>query len=531
MSNEGQLPTITSDAAPTAAWLGAALPTLVAALPGERLRRQRWFASKAQTVRAVSLRDWVAFAAEPPLALALVMVTLADGTTETYFLPLALRPAAEAAQLLGPDLPAAFLRLASPAGEYRLYDACLDAAYARLMLGLMRAGARLPSADGVFTFGHTSALPADYAAAAVRPLRGEQSNTSLMLDHACVLKSYRRLQNGRNPDLEVPLFLTTRAAFPHTPALAGYVEYESAAFGAAVASLQAFVPNTGDGWQHTQAHLHDFYSWVKGTAHGAADGVELARRVQGVSGAYVAEARRLGEITGELHGALAGAAGDPAFAPEPVGYEDLARWVAGADAQLATALALAAAAASRYSAPTGDRLYQFVAAGPYYRQLNAGLLGLAAVGVAKIRHHGDFHLGQVLRTADGFAILDFEGEPARPLAERRAKHLALRDVAGMLRSFDYAAYAGLFAAGLAGDQAAERYGLAWEALVGAAYLDGYLAKTRGAPFLPPAGDLLARTISFFTLEKAVYELVYELNNRPDWVHIPLQYLLSLRQHS
>ncbi len=528
MSDEDRLPTLVADAAPTAGWLRQNLPSLVAALPGERLRRQRWFAGKARALSAVGLRDWAILAAEPPLVLALVVVTLADGTAEPYFLPLVLRPPAAAAPLLGAELPGALLLLSTPDGEFCLYDACLDPDYARLTLGLMRAGACLPSANGAFTFGHTSALAADYAAATVQPLRGEQSNTSLLLDRAYVLKSYRRLQNGRNPDLEMPLFLTTRASFPHTPALAGYAEYESADFAAAICSLQSFVPSTGDGWRHTQAHLHDFYRWVKGTAH-AVDGQDLARQVRVVSETFLAEARRLGEVTGELHAALAGVTDDPAFTPEPVGPEDLARWAAAADAQLTATLALAAAAADRYPAPTADRLRRFTAAGPFYHRLHTGLLDLAAAPIVKIRHHGDFHLGQVLRTPAGFAILDFEGEPARPLAERRAKHLALRDVAGLLRSFDYAAYAGLFAAGLAGDPVAERYALTWEGLVAAAFLDGYLAETRGAPFLPPAGRLLKRAIRFFTLEKAVYELAYELNNRPDWVPIPLQYLLRLRQ--
>ena len=528
--NEERLPRVSADVEPDAAWLASALPSLVAAIPAAGWRRQRWFAGKAQRVEAVAVRDAVAFGGQPPAALALVDVALGDGSVAVYFLPLAVRRREEAVGALEGDLSAAFLGLASPGGvEYLLYDASADAEFARETFRHLEAGRRLPARRGTFAFANTGPLAGGAAIESIRRLRGEQSNTSVVFGRRYILKYYRRLQNGRNPDLEVPRFLTTRTAFRHTPLLAGYVEYEGTEFGAAIGSLQAFVANAGDGWRYTLDHLGEFYGGVR-LDGGKSEDADAGRAVREAAGDYLRDARRLGEVTGELHCALSSDATDPAFAPEPVEQADLERWVAGAQEQLTAALALARAAAARHPLPLCDRLRAFVAAEPLYRRLTAGLLALAGAKVVKIRHHGDYHLGQTLRTADGFVVLDFEGEPARPLAERRAKHLALRDVAGMLRSFDYARHAGLPVVEEGRRAALERYGRLWEDLASEAFLAGYFARARGAgaPLLPPSDNLAERAIAFFTLEKAVYELMYELNNRPSWLHIPLQYLIDLQ---
>ncbi|MHB1414237.1 MAG: maltokinase N-terminal cap-like domain-containing protein [Chloroflexota bacterium] len=524
------------DDRPTAAWLVESLPGAVSAIPGDRLLEQRWFGSKSQVVGGVTLYDHALFGADPLSALAIVVVELGDGSTETYYLPLAVREVEEAGEVVG-DPNVFYLGLESPAGTYVLYDACADAEFNRQVFARIRTGGRFAGHKGDFVFAPTSALAEGGPFASVRRLRGEQSNTSVVYDDTYIRKTYRRLQNGENPDLEVPRFLTTEVGFAYTPAVAGYAEYKGAAFSAALDSLQAFVANSGDGWQYTLAHLQGLYQYAQQAApqqapQGSSRGAEDL--VRNYSASYLAEIRRLGEITGQMHCALASDESDPAFAPEPVDREDLAAWVATMGAQLAAAVHLISTKEANYPPDVRAQLGIIRGQEPALRERIRGLMALAgAPNLRKIRHHGDYHLGQVLRTAEGFMVLDFEGEPARSLAERRAKSLALKDVAGMLRSFDYAVYAGLFMLGPEADRGPlETIGLVWEHLAADAYLDGYFAQTqaKAASFLPPTADLLEQCLTVFTLDKAIYEMLYEINNRPAWLRIPLQYVVSLVDH-
>ncbi|MHB1004497.1 MAG: putative maltokinase [Chloroflexota bacterium] len=518
--------------APSAAWLVAALPELLETLPVEWLRRRRWFGDKAQAIARLTLRDGAPLGDRPPAALALVDVDLADGRHETYSVPLAVRRLGEAMAVLGADLAQAYLEVETPDGEVLvLYDALADPDCGRALFRQIEAHARLAGARGEFVFGRTPALAGGSPLGDVRRLGGEQSNTSVVYDDAFVLKAYRKLLNGPNPDLEVPCFLTTSARFPHVPPVAGSLAYASESFSATLACLQVFVANAGDGWAYTLSHLHQLFEYVSsvlpaGTAPDAAAAEALA---QGFSAAYLRDLRRLGEITAEMHSALASRPADADFAPEGITVADVDGWVGAMEAQLATAVRLAAMAAADQPEPARRQLRGLAESEAHYRERFASLRRLAGASIAKIRHHGDYHLGQVLRTADGFVVVDFEGEPARTLAERRAKHLALRDVAGMLRSFDYAVYAALFEQPVGADlPLLEAHGLAWERLAGAAFMEGYLLQTHGtdAVFLPPDTDRLRLALDVLTLDKAVYELIYELNNRPGWVRIPLAYIVG-----
>jgi maltose alpha-D-glucosyltransferase/alpha-amylase len=276
------------------------------------------------------------------------------------------------------------------------------------------------------------------------------------------------------------------------PRLAGYAGYERGGETATLAVLQELVPTSGDGWAYLVSALTD-------------RGPAVARRPDPL----VEDVRRLGAITGGLHAALAADPTDPDFRPEPIDRDDVARWREAIAGELA-----AVDLPRRLPGPERD------VPGRAARTL-AALEDL--VGAAKIRIHGDYHLGQVLKTPGGFAIIDFEGEPARPLAERRRKQPALRDVAGMLRSLDYAAHAVAF-----GRPAAERAGAlavltAWEEDARRAFLAGYhaAAMESAAPLVPADPAALPRACAPFELQKACYELRYELDNRPDWVAIPL----------
>jgi trehalose synthase-fused probable maltokinase len=325
-----------------------------------------------------------------------------------------------------------------------------------------------------------------------RRLGGEQSNTSLVVGDL-VMKSLRRPPPGLNPELEIARFLTTRTAFRDVPRLAGSVEYEIAGETATLAVVQELVPNAGDGWAYLVSALAD-------------RGAAVERRPDPL----VDDVRRLGAITGGLHVALASDDADPDFRPEPITHDDVTHWRRDIAHELA-------------AADVAPRIAEAVPDAPARAARALAALADLAGAVVKIRVHGDYHLGQVLKTPDGFAIIDFEGEPARPLAERRRKQSALRDVAGMLRSLDYAAHAVAFRRPPADRAAALGALTAWEALARRAFLAGYHAAAvkSAAPVVPANPADLPRACAPFELQKACYELRYELDNRPDWTAIPL----------
>ena len=298
-----------------------------------------------------------------------------------------------------------------------------------------------------------------------RRMTVEQSNTSVVLGERLILKLYRLLEPGDNPDLEISAFLTD-AGFADTPALAGSLTYEADG-DAAAAMLQAFIPGAGDAWAAMLSAL----------------GSDPAR------GVHMAE--RIGELTARLHRCLASRPDDPAFPARPASAEETAAWRAAAERELAMAIAALRGAEH-------DRL---VALASSVRGRFADAFGSAGGGALVQRIHGDYHLGQLLMRPDGgFSVIDFEGEPARPLAERRRPSSPLRDVAGMLRSLDYAARTAERETGLAAD---------W-----------WLSGARDA-FLAPLGPIDHGLLAAFELEKACYEVRYEAGMRPDWLWLPM----------
>jgi len=348
------------------------------------------------------------------------------------------------------------------------------------------------------------------------------------------------VEPGANPDVEISEYLTERG-FTRVPPLMGTITYAGATdMPASVAMLQEFIPNQGNGWSVTIEELGRYFERVAGQqvpaeatadAHAWALGraPEPPRQVSEAISAYLAFAEVLGRRTGELHMTLA-AGTDPAFAPEVPDAQQM-RQASDAMRQRAEAhlnllqdflprLDDAGRTDARRLLEERDTLIQQFAD-----------LRHAAARPSLIRVHGDYHLGQVLVTEGDVVILDFEGEPARPLDERRAKASALKDVAGMLRSFSYATLTAQSAATQMRPDDAPRlapWASLWESWVSAAFLRAYLTATRGASFLPPSDAGLEAVLRAYMLEKALYELAYELNNRPAWVHIPLTGLLQLR---
>ena len=321
--------------------------------------------------------------------------------------------------------------------------------------------------------------------ARVRPVEVEQSNSSVVLDERLVLKLYRRLEPGTNPELELLRFLTDRN-FPNIPPLEGWAELEGHPMDATLAILQRFVRSRGDGWTIALDTLATEPGWLP------------------------ARAARLGEVTAALHTALGSDFADPSFAPEEPSFEALALLSASVDEEIEQVF---------LDLPDNEALAPIAGRGEEVRDQLRLLSHIGPVGRV-IRHHGDYHLGQVLWSdEEDWLVLDFEGEPARSLPERRRKRSPLRDVAGMLRSFAYAAQAAPLLRGVEAPQG-------WEERCRQAFLDAYVASVE--PSLLPAGETaIARLLSVFELEKAVYELRYELDNRPEWVDIPVAGILRI----
>jgi trehalose synthase-fused probable maltokinase len=431
---------------------------------------QRWFGSKAREVASVDVVEAVTLRSEPPrLVLALVEARFGEGTHETYQVPIGLRPAEE-----GWDE-----RVITEVEGWTVYDALADPACGRELLHRMRSGREVGADEGTLWFRWAETAGAGLGGTVdVRPVGVEQSNSSVVFGDALILKAFRRVEPGINPELELLRFLSTRE-FAHIAPIAGWYEFEGRLIDATLGILQEYLAGAKDGWELALAEL--------GTRPD-----ELLGRL-----------RALGGVTGDLHTVLGSDSSDPAFAPVEPSVEALSLLTADVDEQIERIFR---------DLPQTEALAPIVGRGQDVRERLQALSHIGAGGRV-IRTHGDYHLGQTMLTERGWVILDFEGEPARSLPERRLKRSPLRDVAGMLRSFSYVTAGARI---LRGVDAPED----WEDNARAAFLEGYF-ETADPRLLPPGEAPTRQLLSVFELEKAVYELRYELNNRPDWVAIPV----------
>ncbi len=506
------------------------------------LRRQRWFAGKGRDLRAARFGDWVLLRrGREPAFLSVIEVTFADEGRERYVLPVATESGEAADRVLARSPETVIARLTG-ARKGVLYDACTGEALGRELLDLIASSRQVTTRAGVIGGRPTTALETLQQEPGLTTLRAsliraEQSNSSLVYGDRLILKLIRRLEAGANPEVEIGLHLAERPGLARVPALHGALEYQRpGSEPVTIAVLHQLIPHQANGWQHAIEELGRYFERVAGRpAPGSASGLpgeggEPLPEVRDAIGPYLQSAARLGQRTGELHVALA-TGNNPAFQPDPLTTRDLAIDAARmAGEARATLDVLERRRASLPEAARGDA--ERLLAGR--EDVNTTLASLAAVEEpgARVRVHGDYHLGQVLWAEGDFYILDFEGEPDRPLVERRAKQSPLKDVAGMVRSFSYAAYVAQRTASPAqpGDgDTAKAWAGAWQRAVSAAFLRAYL-DAAGSSFLPPVRASFDALLRVFALEKALYELRYEINHRPDWVSIPLQGILELLPH-
>jgi maltokinase len=437
---------------------------------GAWLLGRRWFGSKAEDVSHVGILDSMTLdAADPELLLALVEARFPTGTHHVYQLLFGVRPAAEGwTEGRVEDLDGA-----------TVYDAFADPETFGRIGRMLAEQATVQGATAVVNFYWLEGVEPPRPDANVRAMGAEQSNSSVVFNDTYVLKAFRRLEAGDNPELEMLRFLTERG-FPNIAELVGWIDFTGELMDATLGVAQRYVAGGRDGW-------------------------ELALDELGSDPeAFVGRMEDLGAVIGQMHTVLASDPSDPAFAPEEPSMESTSLITATIDEQIERLFV---------DLPEDNAdLEPIVHRGEEVRD-RLSLLSHVGSGGRLIRHHGDLHLGQTLLASDRWIVLDFEGEPARPLLERRRKRSPLRDVAGMLRSFAYAASAGDLQRGTPAPEG-------WEERTREAFLSGYFGAVD--PSLLPPGESNARTLlTIFELEKAAYELRYELNNRPDWVRIPV----------
>ncbi|MBI3323440.1 MAG: maltose alpha-D-glucosyltransferase [Candidatus Omnitrophica bacterium] len=547
------------------------------------LRKCRWFGGKGRGPKAARVTEMIPIGPAPGLDrgrgqgldrgpdpaeafLCFVEVRYNEGEPEVYLLPVGFQAGAEAPS---PDrMPyGPIARVIAGDGEPQvlgvLHDALGGEPFRQQLLEQIAGRRRIegrsgemsghPLASGrrgppVRAGGRHLAAPAESSL-----VKAEQSNTSVVYGDQWILKLFRRVEQGVNPELEIGRFLTEKASFPHLPAVAGYLEYRAdSGEPVTVGVLHQFVRNEGDGWGHTLDVLGQYFeeALARGPEQKAPPcppqdllelaGQELPPLAREVVGPYLETASLLGERTAQMHLALSSGEDDPAFQPEPFSELYQRSIYERMRASAARALQMLRRMEPALPPEVREEAGQLLQKEKGLLKMLHGVLG-PRIRAMRIRCHGDYHLGQLLYTGKDFLVMDFEGEPARALSERRIKRSPLRDVAGMLRSFQYAAYAVLLARDAGSPVRAEdvprlepwaRYWVCW---VSVAFLKAYFGacgpapgSDRGqAPFLPEKREEMRALLNALLLEKAVYEVGYELNHRPEWLRIPLKGILQL----
>jgi maltose alpha-D-glucosyltransferase/alpha-amylase len=540
-----QLPILTMAGARQDLLQGKARADFEEILP-KYLKMRRWFRGKARKIRSARILDALPV---PNISLRasfmLVKVDYTEGDPEIYFLPVGAAIGKHADHILKESLHSVIARIHlrdnSEGGV--LYDPLVEREFCEELLEIIGRGRRLKGEKGELVAKPTKVfrptLNASDSPLDPSILKAEQTNTSIVFRDRFILKLFRCIEEGINPDPEVGLFLTGKS-FPHIPPVAGVLEYRHGRNARiTLGVLHGFVPNQGDAWQYTQDVLAGYFEHVL-THRGEFPDVSLAQGhlldlvdgdfapgVREMVGPFLESAQLLGQRTAELHIALASLPDDPEFVPEAFStlyqrslYQSMKNLTKRVFELLRRSLPDLPVAVREEAQKILEREDDVI------RHFQSILNG--KISAMRIRCHGDYHLGQVLYTGRDFVIFDFEGEPARPLSERRLKRSPLRDVAGMLRSFHYAAYSALFSGQAIGTireedlPPLEVWAQFWYLWVCVAFLKAYLPAVGRASILPREKDELRALLDAYLLEKAIYELGYELNNRPDWLKIPLQ---------
>jgi maltose alpha-D-glucosyltransferase/alpha-amylase len=542
----------------SAAFNGQARSSLEAALH-RYLPTRRWFRGKGRQIKAVSFVETAMLPIDASEAcLAQILVDYNQEDSERYLLPLSFAWGDRAEQLRRSADGAILAELEVKTKEKTrtgvVYDALLDKDFCASLLDMILRKKQVRGSSGEFVAsagkGARNSRLLKGVHLEVSSMRAEQTNSSIVYGDRFILKLFRQVEEGINPDLEIGRFLSERAGFGGVPAVAGEIEYKMPSHRkCAIGILQDFVPNEGDAWQHTLDALSQYFDRIV-TKRQELPNITLPRKplvdllfgedvptpVSDVIGPYYENVKILGRRTAELHVALASDSEHADFAPEPFSILYQRSLYQSMRNHAGQMFVLLRQRLKTLPSDIVDDALQLVDRQEEVLKRFKSVL-TRKISAKRTRVHGDYHLGQVLYTGKDYIIIDFEGEPARPLTERRIKRSPVRDIAGMLRSFHYAAYTSLF--GHLGSamvrpedlQVLEPWARLWIVWTGSAFLKSYLEHAMPGAFLPTNRDELKILLNVYLLEKALYELGYELNNRPDWVRIPLIGVTQLLEES
>lgn len=479
------------------------------------LPSKRWYSAKDDTIAAVSFQAMIPL---KDVFLAVVLVALKGGGKPTFLIPLRLAFDEKADAVAENAVVTGVVTAEKRKGV--IYDAAGDDDFAACLLPFLAQDMAVDVGGSLVLSGRSTAA----GKALIRETDGlpqkmlgvEQSNTSLIVGKKIMLKMYRRTAFGSHPEVATTAFLTEEAGFENTPAYLGMLELKYAdGRTMALGILQSFVPNVGDGWSYTMDYLKSRFTDA------------LENDAEPDHSAYLEKARLLGRRTAEMHKAFAKGT-DDVFKPVPVTAEDLADWRDQTVLQADKTLAVAKANADNLTGDVKKRVENLIAGRERIVKRVNELLPVVADG-NKTRFHGDYHLGQVvIDDAGDFYILDFEGEPLRPITQRQVRQSVLKDVAGMVRSFDYAAFGAVLMYVLPENrEKALKLAAEWQRQATRAFLDGYFEHMAGCGSLPADMETTLKLLDLFVLEKALYEVIYEVANRPDWLAIPMNGLSRL----
>ena len=546
---QAQLPTLVVNGNWQNIFSSESRSALASVLP-DYLRTCRWFGGKARTIQSTQITEVIPVPYRDTEAyIALLQVSYTEGIPETYVLTLGYEGDSddEPSENHQYEKGIAKIQIRGKNEVGVLVDALTDKDFLAFPLEAIISSRRYKGAVGELLATTTNALTQQQdSQLGARLLKGEQSNTSVVYGDQLILKLFRKIEDGINPDLEIGRFLTEKKLLEHLAPVAGSLEYhrpgllQPITFGI----LHGFVPDTRDAWSYTLDSLRGYFEQVMVKQIDITEvalpsnslvseiSVGIPDLAQEIIGSYLASAELLGQRTAELHMALASDVEKPDFAPvhftsfyQRSIYQYM-RNLAGQTLLTLKKRLLQVPPDTRHLARTVLNNQEQL------MDRFKSVLDLKITG-QRIRCHGDYHLGQVLYTGKDFIIIDFEGEPARPMSERRMKRSPLRDVAGMLQSFNYAVNQALrneVENGMIHSEdlpVMKQWAQFWYGWVSVAFLNSYLVTAASATFFPKATQELQVLLDAYLLEKAVYELGYELNNRPDWVEIPLQRILQL----
>ncbi|MEQ9667337.1 maltose alpha-D-glucosyltransferase [Coleofasciculus sp. G2-EDA-02] len=513
----------------------------------------RWFGGKARTVQSAEIVEVIPVSyKETEAELLFLKLDYTEGTPETYLLPLAYAPGTELGgdgSNIQPHQVIAYIQVEGNEDVGLLFDAVAEPDFLAFPLDAIRHQHRYKGKAGTLVATATNALSElMQEATQLEPhlLRGEQSNTSMVYGDRFILKLFRKVEEGINPDLEIGRFLTDKKVTEHFVSVAGALEYRAANSDTiTIGVLQEFVPNTTDAWSYTLDSLRGYFEQVmvlpgsdlQETELFLPSAVESLDRTDPPFGynlivSYLDTTQLLAKRTAQLHIALSSDMENPNFAPEPFTsfyQRSVYQYMRNLTGQVLLLLKKRIDVLPAEIQPLAQTILnrQDQILGRFKALINQPITSM------RTRCHGDFHLGQVLYTGKDLIIIDFEGEPARPLSERRMKRSPLRDVAGMLQSFHYAITLGLrneIESGMIRPDnlsVMEQWSSFWYSWVSDTFLKTYLSTGAGRSFIPQTTQELQVLLDAYLFEKSIYELGYELNNRPKWVDIPLQRILQL----